>query len=99
MNGPDEHANERCPDPRRDCQVMKIGPGEHAVITAPDTLLLRVLGSCVAACIRDPVALVGGMNHFMLPKSQDGRWGSANFSLRSHLQKPTDRVNFAVNSR
>jgi chemotaxis protein CheD len=26
-----------------------------------------VLGSCVAACLRDPAARVGGMNHFMLP--------------------------------
>jgi chemotaxis protein CheD len=26
-----------------------------------------VLGSCVSACIRDPVVGVGGMNHFLLP--------------------------------
>lgn len=45
-------------------------------------MLLTVLGSCVAACIRDPVAGVGGMNHFMLPESPDGRWGRASFSLR-----------------
>ncbi len=29
-----------------------------------------VLGSCVAACLFDPEAKIGGMNHFMLP---DGR--------------------------
>ena len=29
--------------------------------------LVTVLGSCVAACLRDPLAGVGGMNHFMLP--------------------------------
>jgi chemotaxis protein CheD len=34
-----------------------------------------VLGSCVAACIRDPVAGVGGMNHFMLPHHSSGSWG------------------------
>lgn len=40
--------------------------GEHHVATGPDTMLTTVLGSCVAACIRDPVAGVGGMNHFLL---------------------------------
>ncbi len=29
--------------------------------------LTTVLGSCVAACMRDPVLGVGGMNHFLLP--------------------------------
>ena len=28
-----------------------------------------VLGSCVAACLYDPVQRVGGMNHFLLPRS------------------------------
>ncbi len=27
-----------------------------------------VLGSCIAACLFDPVHKVGGMNHFLLPK-------------------------------
>ncbi len=27
-----------------------------------------VLGSCVSACLFDPVAGIGGMNHFMLPE-------------------------------
>lgn len=30
-------------------------------------VIRTVLGSCIAACLRDPVARVGGMNHFMLP--------------------------------
>ena len=29
--------------------------------------IATTLGSCVAACLYDPVAKVGGMNHFMLP--------------------------------
>ena len=72
----------RTEDPRRGRRLIKLGPGDHAVSAAADTLLLTVLGSCVAACIRDPVAGVGGMNHFMLPESPDGRWGRASFSLR-----------------
>lgn len=71
-----------CADPRHGRLVIKLGPGDHAVSACPDTLLLTVLGSCVAACIRDPAAGVGGMNHFMLPESPDGRWGRASFSLR-----------------
>ena len=45
-------------------------------------MLVTVLGSCVAACIRDPSAKIGGMNHFMLPQSDDGVWGIASASLR-----------------
>jgi chemotaxis protein CheD len=41
--------------------------GEHYVTDDPDTVLTTILGSCVAACLRDPVAGVGGMNHFLLP--------------------------------
>jgi chemotaxis receptor (MCP) glutamine deamidase CheD len=34
-------------------------------------LVRTVLGSCVAACLWDPTAGVGGMNHFMLPGGND----------------------------
>ena len=34
-------------------------------------MLTAVLGSCVAACLRDPVAGVGGMNHFLLPEARE----------------------------
>ncbi|MEA3536080.1 chemoreceptor glutamine deamidase CheD [Rhizobium sp. CC-YZS058] len=45
--------------------------GEFKVVTDPDVVLSTILGSCVAACMRDPVAGVGGMNHFLLPGSAD----------------------------
>lgn len=47
-------------------EAVKILPGEYYV-TGRDMVLVTVLGSCVAACIRDRVSGVGGMNHFMLP--------------------------------
>ena len=47
-------------------EAAKILPGEYFV-TGRDMVLVTVLGSCVAACIRDRVSGVGGMNHFMLP--------------------------------
>lgn len=63
-------------------RVVKIGPGEHHVTEGDDELIVTVLGSCVAACVRDAVARVGGMNHFMLPESENGKWGGASASLR-----------------
>ena len=49
-----------------DRQAMKILPGEFYA-TDQDEVIVTVLGSCVAACLLDPIAMVGGMNHFMLP--------------------------------
>jgi chemotaxis protein CheD len=49
-----------------DMQAAKILPGEFYV-SSRDMVLVTVLGSCVAACIRDPITGIGGMNHFMLP--------------------------------
>lgn len=51
-------------------QAAKILPGEYYA-TARDMLLVTVLGSCVAACIRDSKRGIGGMNHFMLPEGGD----------------------------
>jgi len=41
--------------------------GEFAVTDDAEVMLGTILGSCVAACVRDPMAGVGGMNHFLLP--------------------------------
>lgn len=41
--------------------------GEYKVVDDPEVVLTTILGSCVAACLRDPLAGVGGMNHFLLP--------------------------------
>jgi chemotaxis protein CheD len=60
---------------------VRIYPGGHYV-TSGREILVTVLGSCVAACIRDPLAKVGGMNHFMLPQSDDGIWGIASATMR-----------------
>lgn len=49
-------------------EAVKILPGEYYV-TGRDMVLVTVLGSCVAACIRDRLTGIGGMNHFMLPDS------------------------------
>ena len=62
--------------------IVKVLPGEFFVTKNSDEVLLTVLGSCVAACIRDPIASVGGMNHFMLPQHISGSWGDELRSTR-----------------
>lgn len=44
--------------------------GEYKVLNDPNVVLTTILGSCVAACMRDPVVGVGGMNHFLLPDGE-----------------------------
>jgi chemotaxis protein CheD len=51
-------------------EAIKLLPGEYYV-TNRNMVLVTVLGSCVAACIRDRVTGIGGMNHFMLPDSRN----------------------------
>ena len=51
---------------------IHIVQGEYKVSDDPDVVVSTLLGSCVAACIRDPMTGVGGMNHFLLP-GEDGR--------------------------
>lgn len=46
--------------------AVKLLPGDFLAIANP-LLMVTVLGSCVAACLRDPGSGVCGMNHFMLP--------------------------------
>jgi chemotaxis protein CheD len=54
---------------------VKLLPNEYFV-TTEDLVLQTVLGSCVAACIHDRTAGIGGMNHFMLPDDSDNRAAS-----------------------
>jgi chemotaxis protein CheD len=62
-----------------DCDAAKILPGEY-YYTNQNMLIVTVLGSCVAACIRDRVTGLGGMNHFMLPDGGDS--GPVSASMR-----------------
>jgi chemotaxis protein CheD len=52
--------------------TVKILPGEYYV-TRSDEAITTVLGSCISACIRDPILRIGGMNHFMLPEDNSVR--------------------------
>ena len=43
--------------------------GEYKTTQEQDVVFSTVLGSCIAACLYDPHARVGGMNHFLLATS------------------------------
>ncbi len=69
----------RMRDARFPHEIAAILPGEFFVSVNP-MIVYTVLGSCISACIRDPVVGVGGMNHFMLPKPKEGvndSWGES----------------------
>lgn len=48
---------------------VSIKPGEWFV-TKDDVIITTLLGSCVSACLFDPVRKVAGMNHFLLSNNR-----------------------------
>src|SRR5580704_10844277 len=61
--------------------------GEYCVSGDPFVILTTILGSCVAACMRDPEAQVGGMNHFLLPGVDDRSQSRSVESYGVHLME------------
>ncbi len=47
-------------------RVTNVHQGDCKVSGEEGTTLATVLGSCIAACVRDQAARIGGMNHFLL---------------------------------
>ena len=76
-------------DPACSCSIdvriraagMTHAPNEFYT-TREDMVLVTVLGSCVAACIHDRTAGIGGMNHFMLPDDGEQPAQAASDSMR-----------------
>lgn len=58
---------EREPSADTPVRMQKVFLGGHYVSDDPNDVLVTTLGSCVSACIWDPVTKIGGMNHFLLP--------------------------------
>ena len=70
--------------------AAKLLPGEYYV-SLHNELINTVLGSCIAACIRDVKMGIGGMNHFMLPMGCEEE-----HSGKIHLTSATRYGNFAM---
>lgn len=49
--------------------MIKVGMADLNVCRYPDNLTTLGLGSCIGACIYDPVTKIIGMVHYMLPDS------------------------------
>jgi len=62
-------------------EAAKILPGEYYATTR-DMIIVTVLGSCVSMCLRDRTNGVGGMNHFMLPHSDNNADNPLSISAR-----------------
>lgn len=82
--------------------VLRVLQG-HYYVTQGEEVLSTTLGSCVCACIRDPIAGVAGMNHFMLPEAegrdeQEARYGNRAMKLLiDHmLQLGANKHNFEI---
>lgn len=62
---------------------VHVGQGSHEVTGDRSVVFSTILGSCVAACIRDPVLEVGGMNHFLLPEAPGGGAGDRRYGAQA----------------
>ena len=77
-------------DERYGAQMVRVTPGDFYVTDAADEMIVTVLGSCVAACVRDPWTGYGGLNHFLLPgdapdaaEGVDGSLRYGNFAMET----------------
>lgn len=60
---------------RSEASRITVTQGEAYASAKPGVVMSTVLGSCIATCLYDPEAKVGGMNHFLLaePMSKDAQ--------------------------
>lgn len=59
--------------PAESGRLQHVIQGNFLVSGDPGDTFSTILGSCVATCLCDPVAGVGGMNHFLLPEGGPGQ--------------------------
>lgn len=67
----------------QDMRVEYVHQGQYSTAHRDNVVLSAVLGSCVATCLYDAAAHVGGMNHFLLPKSGDENSAHIRFGANS----------------
>lgn len=69
-------------DRKTNMQAVRVLPGAYYLTDAPNEMIVTVLGSCVAACVRDPHTGYGGLNHFMLPDNATDDWNGMSAAMR-----------------
>jgi chemotaxis protein CheD len=80
---PDQGSTRRFRNPRDESWHVQLMQGDYYVTDDPGEILTTVLGSCIAACIRDPRAGIGGMNHFLLPDGDAGGGNARRFGVNA----------------
>lgn len=75
--------NTGTPTGRSGARVINVLQGEFRMSGEPDVMMTTLLGSCVAACLYDPDAAVGGMNHFLLPGSEAEKGGHLRYGVNA----------------
>jgi chemotaxis protein CheD len=75
-------ARRRLWDDKRAQYSVRVLPGETYTTGDASEVVVTVLGSCIAACMRNPRNGFGGLNHFMLPESDTGDWNGVSAALR-----------------
>ena len=91
--------------PFKNTRRIVIDPGEYYVSREPE-VISTLLGSCVAACLYDPVNRVFGMNHFLLAyrhhadnvpliQSDEGRYGvyAMELLINEMMKQGANRLN------
>lgn len=63
--------------------ILNVLPGQFRVSSSTTEVFYCLLGSCVATCLFDPVACIGGINHFLLPGSNPSKTESAKYGAQS----------------
>jgi len=89
----------------KETRRITINPGEYYVSNTQE-VISTLLGSCVAACLYDPVNKVIGMNHFLLAykqhnynrpviESEEGRYGlnAMELLINEMMSKGSRRAN------
>lgn len=66
--------------------IIHVTQGQFEVSNRAEDIMTTVLGSCVAACLHDPVAKVGGMNHFLLPGADPDARSNVKYGAHSMEQ-------------
>ncbi|WP_428925848.1 chemotaxis protein CheD [Marinibacterium sp. SX1] len=67
-------------------ELVHVIQGQFRLAEKPNQVLSTLLGSCVAACMRDPVLGIGGMNHFLLPGNDPNSTNNVKYGAHSMEQ-------------
>lgn len=66
-----------------EAKLVYVVQGTYYVSAHPEVTMSTVLGSCISVCLFDPVAAIGGMNHFLLPAGRGTESGHIRFGVNA----------------